>query len=1058
MMHKILVRLLCCIGSIGLLSHGLWAQETPQLGFEMPIQIADATADKNSPVLAIDSAGNIVLAWTQLAPGSSYAVWTAYYTKKADTWSTPKQLSSFGNITINPEIAMDGNGNVIVAWLVNSQNVYAAYFDASAGWANGWTQEKLLGNGVINSICIAMDDTGNGMVVWPQLFSGIRARYFTKQNFTLYGWDNAWTDTYTISETLIPTQANVTFDGLGNTIVVWNNIQLGELLSARYESEQGWPAGWSVPTTISSDIAPSSFPVIAASNATQGDYVGNAMVVWLSPNNTSVQACLYTNNTGWQAPVSLTSDISIEYIVPHVAMDNNGNAVALWQQNTANESSIYSTQFTAATDSWDLPATRISPVSQNTESPNLAMDTNGHAIATWYRTKENPDTTIDLIIQASQNKTDGTWYLAHDISLIGLDGFAPNIAINNTHQAAASWGFPQTNLFVSRAYEVPELVSKLVTLGTASAFSVSSNGEGVFFVDIISNGIVYTFVHYPDTAETAWEQIQVSPDSLFAYEIAGSTDGYGNHGIAYTARTRTTTENPDITAYLATFTRTTRTRRTTTTTTRTRSVSEFPTTIIISEPGQLPVLPRIGTTTTTTRTTRIDDPNTINITFCFIDSLTRTTFTGRTTTTTTRSPKTTRQAVELEQASPEEAMLTQLAVSNTFARAYLWLIPDATITRAQANYAEPADLLIGYRYLSEDGLDLVSTITPVVQSDSFGATLFAWIATDSTDGSFLVQATSFRALDPEEQWNTFDPVANTETLDRIPAETAVESLAFTIDSAGNSILTWTIQDQATPISYRFDHTSNIWQALTATRTRSVKTVDKFLRDPDDLEDLIEVSIPAIGLGGSRGTRTTTTTTRTRRRTRNNILTKALSTTETPTTTIEIAQVNGFTEEIFNPETFTVEGYVTNIGAATNWNGTRQITTLTRTTRTTTTRGTSADDPEDILHANLHEPALPKPGQATDVQVQKHITRLPRRAITDNCISWRNPAAEQGTPATISYAIYVFPDLDTPVATVAADESLTYCQHNINPCSQYIYYIYSIDAQGTRSNPVIVTIK
>jgi hypothetical protein len=121
---------------------------------------------------------------------------------------------------------MDGNGNVIVAWLVNSQNVYAAYFDASAGWANGWTQEKQLGNGVINSVRIAMDNTGNGMIVWPQLFSGILARYFTKQNFILYGWDNAWTDAHSISEQLIPTQANVTFDGLGNAIVTWNNVIL----------------------------------------------------------------------------------------------------------------------------------------------------------------------------------------------------------------------------------------------------------------------------------------------------------------------------------------------------------------------------------------------------------------------------------------------------------------------------------------------------------------------------------------------------------------------------------------------------------------------------------------------------------------------------------------------------------------------------------------------------------------------------------------------------------------------------------------------------------------
>ncbi len=97
----------------------------------MSIQISGATANKNRPTIIIDSTGNIILALKQLAPGSSYAVWNAYYTKKPIRGQILNNFQVLGQhynqimklpwmatvmIPTQANVTFDGLGNSIVAW------------------------------------------------------------------------------------------------------------------------------------------------------------------------------------------------------------------------------------------------------------------------------------------------------------------------------------------------------------------------------------------------------------------------------------------------------------------------------------------------------------------------------------------------------------------------------------------------------------------------------------------------------------------------------------------------------------------------------------------------------------------------------------------------------------------------------------------------------------------------------------------------------------------------------------------------------------------------------
>jgi hypothetical protein len=1021
------------------------AGETPELAFDVPQLITDATVDIESPAIAIDQVGNIIVAWTQKSLiDSTHAIFAARYNYVQGTWTSPKRISSYNTINHKPAIAMDPAGNAIVVWIANSTvlnyNAYAANFYIDGGWQNGWSNEIILSSGsILTSIHIAMDMNGNGMAAWSNLGSGIQVSFY---NSTTRSWL-----TPTVISTSSATTSNLAFDELNNAIVVWR--QNSNLYATRYTPGQIWPLGWSANVLIDNNSFISADLSIDTAKTALGDAAGDAMVVYQGADRLSIVASFYDNTTSsWQTPETLASAATV-YYPPLVKMDKDGNAVATWLQEDLS-SNVHSTHFDFESKSWTLPDVIISPTAQDAEAPDLAMDKFGNAIATWYRIKYNPDTTVELIIQANQNKADRSWFPAHDISLLdNTANFYSSIAINNNHMAAAAWGFPFTSLYVSRALEIPELTAQWITLGTASAVYMTASGDGTFYLDIISNGIVYTLIHYPNTAATAWNKTQVSPDSLYAYEIAGSTDTNGNHAVAWTATTRTRATTR--TAYLTT-TRTTRTTTTRTAASSQASIFDTSTTVIISEEGQDAISPHVTLQqpkTTTTRALNLDCH------FTFYDQTTTKLNVGTTTTTTRQNL--TRATSTLQTVSPEGAFATNSYVpQSATAIATAWLITDTqnNITRVQANYQSSLDDFTpqGYRYISPANVDIISTITPLVYVDSQGSCLFSWAARIA--GESEIQVTSFKMTDINEEWLTFTP--SVLTLETIPSGSSITNFSMTGDSY-NALLTRAVLNDTA--SYYYNHKTITWSLVSPT-TRGSSLLDS-LNNLEPQEQLIKaaatttrLATTAIGYVGSRGARTTTTT-RTTTRTPN---TKATTTTATD---LQCCQFDGFTEETTTCSARDVSGEITNISGATSWTGGRQATTTTRTrTTTTTTRtllGLTDTSDEDILEVFLTQPSLPQPLSPTHVRARQEIHRFPRFADVINIITWQQAAPQAQIPVATSYKIFLAPDLSTPVATIAASSTLCYAAHQKNPKSSYTYYIYAVDDQGTYSDPVKVTL-
>ncbi len=126
---------------------------------------------------------------------------------------------------------------------------------------------------------------------------------------------------------------------------------------------------------------------------------------------------------------------------PQIAFDTSGHALAIWYENNGTPTNIYARYFDG-TD-WSATATNISTnTGQPAGSPKIAFDAAGHALAVW---QEDNSTTLQYNIYA--RSFDGTDWSATATDISNNQGqpaynpqiYNPQIAFNTNDNAIAVW-------------------------------------------------------------------------------------------------------------------------------------------------------------------------------------------------------------------------------------------------------------------------------------------------------------------------------------------------------------------------------------------------------------------------------------------------------------------------------------------------------------------------------------------------------------------------------------------------------------------------------------------
>jgi hypothetical protein len=288
----------------------------------------------SDPQLAFDASGNAIVVWLQ--PGNSInSVWYNRYDASGAGWGTAELLETTDNVAFAPQVAVTDSGDAIAVWTQGNSAgyvaVYASYYTAGDSWGGASEIASEPSDGY--TVQIAADGDGNAIAVWYQIATG--PSYTVWANRYSGGlWGIAEVIENDVNVASIP---QIVFDAHGNAMAVWKN-SAGRL---RYNVNLS-STGWGTADNVESGSDSAFFPQLAI------DAEGNAIVVWRQVTNlyyNSMWVNRYQFGNGWGTPELLEMEDMYPVSYPEVAVDNNGNAFAIWIQSDGSADSAWVSRF-----------------------------------------------------------------------------------------------------------------------------------------------------------------------------------------------------------------------------------------------------------------------------------------------------------------------------------------------------------------------------------------------------------------------------------------------------------------------------------------------------------------------------------------------------------------------------------------------------------------------------------------------------------------------------------------------------------------------------------------
>jgi hypothetical protein len=356
---------------------------TPESGWQTPELVAAKEDFARYPQVAMDPSGNAVAVWHQDRRDQRYNAWAANYTPSGG-WETPELLDpDFSGNTETPSVAIDASGNAIAAWVRftgTGSTIVAARYTPTGGWSTvvRLDDDKV---GYPSAPQVAMDPDGNAIAIWRG-DDGERGNIFANRLAVQGGWgDPENIDNRTPG---FADGNQLAVDVNGNAIAVWRQEEEEQagtrfrIWSNRFTPSEGWKAE---PSRIESDDSPADSRGPAVSVNAKGE----AVVVWQRWEDQTAQGAIWSNHydpdSGWGTAVLVESDYIANYDAdPDVAIDPNGNALAVWGGVFNYRGTIWSSRY-MPNSGWDR-SVRLD-IGGDVAHPKVGMDASGKGLAVW---------------------------------------------------------------------------------------------------------------------------------------------------------------------------------------------------------------------------------------------------------------------------------------------------------------------------------------------------------------------------------------------------------------------------------------------------------------------------------------------------------------------------------------------------------------------------------------------------------------------------------------------------------------------------------------------------
>jgi hypothetical protein len=140
------------------------AQMSPTGTWNAPLTISKPNLKAFDPALAVDSAGNVLVAWEQEDEGHRPAEVSEH--RPGGGWTAPVKVSSIVGEVSSTSVAVDDAGDAVVAWTEESEQVWAAARHRGGFWDD--PIEVSASGREVREPHAAMDPTGEAVVLWTR--------------------------------------------------------------------------------------------------------------------------------------------------------------------------------------------------------------------------------------------------------------------------------------------------------------------------------------------------------------------------------------------------------------------------------------------------------------------------------------------------------------------------------------------------------------------------------------------------------------------------------------------------------------------------------------------------------------------------------------------------------------------------------------------------------------------------------------------------------------------------------------------------------------------------
>ncbi len=392
--------------------------------------VESADIDAYSPQVVMDKDGNVVAVWLQAAiAGQNLRVWSNRIDADSGNWGTPEMIDDSSSGTNNLQLVVDAGGNAIAVW-GQGGDVYFNRFDAvGKTWASAQAIESQAESAYFSAQFNTLDIDGanNIYAIWNE--SQGNKVWINKYS------SNAWgTPVQVNSGTKTVAAPQLAINPDGDILVIWQQYDDSdewEIWGRYYDAQSD---SWSVDQAVENDTGYSTKAQVSI------DAQGNGMASWILDNNgdTSIRSSRFIAATNsWETGKTVASGDNLSMKMTMY----ESSALLLWTERDPStfEYNLYSSQFDTVNDAWTSAETVItSSPSFEITIEDLAFDGNNNFMAVYTA---GASSIRYSRYQPSSNSWGTSGHIRHSFSGNTFIGsvYTPKVAFADNGKGIAVW-------------------------------------------------------------------------------------------------------------------------------------------------------------------------------------------------------------------------------------------------------------------------------------------------------------------------------------------------------------------------------------------------------------------------------------------------------------------------------------------------------------------------------------------------------------------------------------------------------------------------------------------